>query len=61
MNNFHIDNTTYAPYCSKCRDNGFDFSRDFVDMCEACQDVNILKGFRKERDNSVQNYMLDNA
>ena len=51
MNNFHIDNTTYAPYCSQCRDNGFDFSKDFADMCEACQDVrdsvkNVILPFR---------------
>jgi hypothetical protein len=57
---FEIDNTPNAPYCRECRALGYDNSKEFVDMCDSCQDNVISKTFRTEKDKAVENYILDN-
>jgi len=51
----------YAPHCNQCRENGFDSTRKFVDMCNSCQNYSIRKTFSKERKNAVENYIVDNS
>ncbi len=57
---FEIDNTPNAPYCRECRELGYDTSKEFVDMCDYCQDVVISKTFRSEKEKAVETYILDN-
>ncbi len=42
MENFHLDSGydtegNYAPHCRECRENGYDNTREFVDLCNDCQ------------------------
>jgi len=66
MENFHLDSGydtegNYAPHCRECRENGYDNTREFVDLCNDCQNRNINRSFLKERQNAVQNYIVDNS
>ena len=66
MENFHLDNGydtegNHAPHCLECRKNGFDETREFVDMCNSCQNSQLNKSFRWEKNNAVENFIIDNS